>query len=111
MRAFEVGVDRKIGRAHDRRDMRQHLVLRAAAVGVAHRPGGAGARRRQCLEAQRGEIFGAADIPRIGNDEASAFVQAAEFTAFIGDGGHDVGSGLKVGELIRKSGAGRCVPR
>jgi hypothetical protein len=47
-----------------------------------------GTRRRQSLEAEPLQVTGAADIPWIGNDEASTLMQRAECTAFIGDS-HD----------------------
>ena len=85
--ALEVGVDRHVGCVRDLAEMRQHHVARHVAVGIALRMRKAGTGGRQRLEAEPLQIAGAADVPRIGNDEAAGFMQAAEDTAFIGGRG------------------------
>jgi hypothetical protein len=55
------------------------------AVGKTLRMGVAGAGRRQRLEAQALQIARAADVPRIGNDEAAGLVQLAEGLALVGN--------------------------
>ena len=48
--------------------------------------GVAGAGRRQRLEAEALQIARAADVPRIGDDEAAGLVQFAEGLALVGGG-------------------------
>ncbi len=72
---LEIGVERNVGRGRELLVMRQHLVARLRAVGIAHRMGVAGAGGGQRLEAEALKIARAADVPRIGNDEAAALVR------------------------------------
>ena len=77
---------RHVGRLHQLAEMREHLVAALRAVGVALRVGVAGTGGRQRLEAEALQIARAADIPRIGNDEAAGLVQLAKRLALFGDG-------------------------
>jgi hypothetical protein len=63
--------------------MRHHGLEIDAAVRQSAREGEAGAGGRQRLEAERGEEFGRADIPGVGDDEGlRALVQLAEAGGF-----------------------------
>src|SRR5262249_51108589 len=66
--------------------VRQHVVDRLRAVGVALRMGVARAGRRQRLKTESLKITCAAHVPRIGNDEAAGLVQLAEGPALVGSG-------------------------
>ena len=75
---FEIGVDRHLSARGDRAEVGQHLVEGDRVVGPAERPGEPRACRRERLEAESRERAGAADIPRIGDDEAAARMEIAE---------------------------------
>ena len=81
---LEIGIERHVGRFRQFAEMRQHLIAALRAVGIALRMGLARARRRQCFEAQALQIARAADIPRIGNDEAAGFVKLMEGLPLVG---------------------------
>ena len=81
---LEIGIERHVGRFRDLAKMRQHLIAALRAVGIALRMGVARARRRQGFEAQALQIARAADIPRIGNDEAAGFVKLTESLPLVG---------------------------
>ena len=71
--------------ADDLAHMRQHRRRADCAPSATPaRIGKAGAGGRQRLEAETLQIARAADVPRIGNDEAAGLVQLAEGAAFLG---------------------------
>ena len=77
--ALEIGVHRQVGRPRRCSRMWSSITSRGTAPSASpDRPGGAGARRRQRLEAEMLEIAGAADVPWIGDDEAAGLMQAAK---------------------------------
>src|SRR5665811_360823 len=82
--ALKVGIERHVGGRGDLAEVSENLIARLLAIGVALRMGVAQAGGRQRLEAEPLQIAGAADVPRIGDDEASGIMQAAEDVAFFG---------------------------
>lgn len=66
---LEVGRDRYRHRPDELRDVGQRLVAGHSAVDPAERGGEATARRRQCLEPQRLQRAGRADVPRVRHDQ------------------------------------------
>src|SRR5262249_24392170 len=86
---FEIGVHRQIAGGHDRSDMRQHAIAADGVVRQSQRPGRTRARGGDRFEAEMLEIARAADIPRIGNDEAAALMERTKHAALLGDAGHD----------------------
>ena len=83
---LEIGVERQIRRFGEVAEVAQRIgpVDRAIALsrGESHAGAGAGERR----EAERGEIFGRADIERIGNDKtARSRMQLSEAGALFCD--------------------------
>ena len=86
--ALEVGVDGDLHRARDRLEMAEHLVEGHPGIGPTQGPGEPGARRREGLEAEHLEVPGAADVPRIGDDEAAGLVQRAERGRAVDGRGH-----------------------
>ena len=80
---LEVGIDGDIDRRADRGEMVADVVDGDAVVGLGDGPGKACAGGRQRLEAEMLQGFRAADIERIGDDEASALVQFPERGAFV----------------------------
>ncbi len=80
---FEVGINRDIDRRADRGQMGADVVDGDAVVGLGDGPGEACARGSQRLEAEMLQGFRAADIERIGDDEASALVQFPERGALV----------------------------
>ena len=73
-----------LDRAGDRLEMRQRLVEGHRRVGLAQGPGEPGTRRRECREPDHLEVAGAADVPRVGDDEAAGFVERAEGRDAVG---------------------------
>src|SRR4051794_13538219 len=63
--------------------MREHHIAGHIAVRQADGMGIARRRGSERLEAERLEIARGADVPRIGNDEAAALVQAAKGLALV----------------------------
>jgi hypothetical protein len=82
--ALEVGIDRHVGGRGDLAEVSEDLIARLPAIGVALRMGVARAGGRQRLEAEPLQIAGAADVPRIGDDETAGIMQASEDIAFFG---------------------------
>ena len=74
------------------------VIARHRAVGQPQGEGKARAGRGQRLEAETLQVTCGADVPRIGDDEASGLVELAIDGAFFGDGGHDRGSLFRAGE-------------
>src|SRR5580692_5440454 len=66
--------------------MGEYVVAALGAVGITFRMRMAGAGRRQRLEAQALQVARAADVPRIGNDEAAGFVKLMKSLALVGGG-------------------------
>ena len=64
--------------------MSKHVIAALRTVSAAFRVGMSGARRRQCFEAETLQVARAADIPRIGNDEAAGLMKGAEGFALVG---------------------------
>src|SRR2546428_10234732 len=89
--------------------MREDGVARDRRVRHTAREGKSRAGRSQRLEAEMLQVARAADVPWVGNDEASRGVELAKRSAFFGDGGHDDGlagaSGM-VNPIV--SGVRRC---
>ncbi len=83
---LEIGVERKVGCRRKLAIVHEHIVHRLPAIRITLRMGMTGAGGRQRLEAEALEIARAADIPRIGNDEAAGLVQRAEGLALVGGG-------------------------
>jgi hypothetical protein len=67
--ALAVDVQRQRDRGGERRNVRDELVSRDRLVDLADRPGEAGARRCERLEAEGGEQARRADVPRVRHDE------------------------------------------
>src|ERR1700681_2282936 len=57
---------------------------------MAVRPGKSGAGGGECLEAEPLQVACAADVPGVGNDEASGLVQSVKRAALVGNAGTDV---------------------
>jgi hypothetical protein len=72
--ALAVDVEGQICRSRERRDMCDELVARNGLVEPADRPGKAGARRGERLEAGGLEQSGGADVPRIRHHEHLLFL-------------------------------------
>ena len=90
---LEIGIDRNIGRGGDLAVVREH---RSSGTAPSAKPCGmgvAGAGGRQRLEAEALEIARAADVPRIGNDEAAGLRAACGTCAFVG--GRRTGAGME----------------
>ena len=81
---LEIGVERNVGLGDELLVVRQHVVARLRAVGIAFGMRVAGAGRGDGLEAEALKIARAADVPRVRNDEAAALVQLAEGLALVG---------------------------
>lgn len=81
----EIGVDRHVDGRGDGAEMGQHLIERHGAVGPSRRPGEARAGGGERLEAEALQVARAADIPRIGHDEAAGLMEPAKLRAFFGD--------------------------
>jgi hypothetical protein len=62
----------------------ERLLERDVIVGTSDRPGKSRARRRERAIAERGQRTGAADVPRIGNDEDAGCVKFVKGAAPIG---------------------------
>lgn len=75
---LEIGVDRHVGCFHQCLQMGQHRGARQRVVRAPERPGMAGAGGRQRLEAELLQIKRAADVPGIGQQETTGFVQGLE---------------------------------
>src|SRR6187399_1944739 len=69
--------------------MRKHVIARHRRVGDAARECKTRAGRGERLEAEVLQVARGADVPRVGNDEASGRVQLAKSGALFGDGGHE----------------------
>jgi hypothetical protein len=71
---FKIGIDRKVDRGDDSRDVFENDIARDGPVGVgqAAREGKAGAGCCKSLEAKAAEIAGRTYIPGIGKEEATA---------------------------------------
>ena len=93
--ALEIGVHRQVGRGDDLGDMRKHVVARHRRVGETARECKTRAGRGERLEAQMLQVARGADVPWIGNDEASGRMQLAKRGALFGDGGHETLSDCK----------------
>src|SRR4029078_3647441 len=78
-------------------DVGEHGIARDTAVAQPARPGEACAGGRERLEAQVLQVARGADVPRIGNDEAAALVQAAKGGALFRGAGHGETSGMHDG--------------
>ena len=76
--ALEVGAHRHLHRGGDGGVVRERFVEGGAIVATAEGPREPGARRGQGGEAELLEGDRAADVPRVGHDEAAGLVQAAE---------------------------------
>ena len=87
---FEIGVDGNIDGRADRGEMVADIVDRDLVVGPRDGPGKAGAGRGQRLEAEMLQGARAAGIVRIGDNEASGFVQLAECGALVSRCQHDL---------------------
>ncbi len=86
---LEIGVERQIGRFGEIAEMAQRISPVDGAVALSRREGHPGAGAGERREAERSEIFGRADVERIGNDEASRRrMQLGEAGALFGDRGH-----------------------
>ena len=79
--AKQFGVSRTPVREALLRLETEQFAMRVARRGLVVRP---------IPEAEVLEVAGAADIPRIGEEEAAGFVQAAKGAASLGDRGHGV---------------------
>ena len=74
--------------ARDGANVSQGLLQRYLVVAPAQRPGKSGAGGGERGKAELGEQAGAAEVPRIGDDEAAGLVQPAERPAPFGGAGH-----------------------
>ena len=72
--------------AGDGAQVGQRLVQRDVVVAPAQRPREARARRRERGKAELREQAGAAEVPRVGQDEAAGLVQAAELAPAVVEG-------------------------
>src|SRR6516162_685708 len=90
--ALEVGVHRHIGGGGELGDVGKHELARHAAVGGAARPGKSRAGGGERLEAQVLQIARGADVPWVGNNEASPFVEAPKGGTLVGRRWHRVTS-------------------
>src|SRR5262245_16751804 len=69
--------------------MGEHHVARNGVVRPSLGEGEARARARQRLEAEMLQVTRGTDVPRVGDDEASALMELAECCALFGEAGHD----------------------
>src|SRR6202790_3107965 len=69
------------------------------ATPMAVRPGKSGAGGGERLEAEPLQIARAADVPGVGNDEASGLVQSVKRAALVGNAGTDVRHVSSSGEI------------
>src|SRR5262245_64597907 len=88
--ALEVGVHRHVGGGGELGDVGEHLLARHATIGGAARPGKSRAGGGERLEAQVLQVARGADVPWVGNNEASTFVQAPKGGALFGRRWHGV---------------------
>ena len=94
---LEIGIDGNVDRRADRGEMIADVVDGDAVVGLADGPGKARAGGGQRLEAEMLQRLGAADIERIGDDEAAALVQLLERGALVSSCQHGLSPKLFVG--------------
>jgi hypothetical protein len=85
--ALEVRIDRQIRRRDHFMKVRERHVARNGAIGSAARPGEAGARGGERLEAEALQETRASHVPRVRNDEAAGLVQLSKGATLVGAGG------------------------
>ena len=78
---FEVRVDRQTYTVRDGSKMREGFLQCHAVVGPAHGPGKSGAGCRERRETELGEHVCAAEVPRVGHDEAARLVELTKYAA------------------------------
>jgi len=81
--AFEIGVDRQIDRRAQRGEMRADIVDGDPIVGLSNRPCKARTGGRKRLESQMLQRQRAADVPWVGNREATGLMHLPECCAFV----------------------------
>ena len=104
MKAARAAIDKAGG--DDLGNMRKHVIARHRRVGDAARECKTRAGRSERLEAQVLQVARRADVPWVGNDEASGRVQLAKRGALFGDGGHETLSDCKVDMSFRSEPTG-----
>src|SRR5215831_9931198 len=90
--ALEVGVHRHIGGGGELGDVGKHLLARHPTIGGAARPGKSRAGGGEGFKAQVLQVARGADVPWVGNSEASLLVQAPKGGALFGRRWHGVAS-------------------
>ena len=86
---LEIGVERQIRRFGEVAEVAQRIGAVDGAIALACGEGHAGAGAGERREAERGEIFGRADVERIGNDKtARSRMQLGEAGALFCDRRH-----------------------
>src|SRR5215831_14526610 len=90
--ALKVGVHRHVGGASELGDVGKHVLARHATICGAARPGKSRAGGGERLEAQALQVAHGADVPGVGNNEASLLVQAPKGSALFGRRWHGVTS-------------------
>jgi hypothetical protein len=86
--AFEVAVDRHVHRVRDGTEVGERLFERHVVVGAADGPGESRARRGEGRKPELHEGLRAADVPRVGDDEAAGCVKLAERRDMIDGANH-----------------------